>query len=92
MILPLSDAERNQLWILQEQRRDEAGYVKVTVLLLLDKGRTVARIAEALGLDDGLDATPNSIRSKGWTGTWPPTSPATGVYSLVLNWPTCTRK
>lgn len=91
MILPLSDAEQNQLWTLQKQRRDEAGYVKVTVLLL-DKGRTVARIAEALGLDDGPDATPNSIRSKGWTGTWPPTSTATGVYSLVLNWPTCTRK
>ncbi|OGX82146.1 hypothetical protein BEN47_18780 [Hymenobacter lapidarius] len=38
---------------MQKQRRDEAGYVKVTVLLLLDKGRPVASIAEDLGLDEG---------------------------------------
>lgn len=54
MNLTLSEAERNQLRALQKQRRDEAGYVKVTVLLLLAKGWAVATIAEALGLDDGM--------------------------------------
>lgn len=39
---------------LQKQRRDEAGYVKATVLLLLDKGWAGATIAEALGPDDGM--------------------------------------
>ena len=37
---------------LQKQRRDEAGYVKVTVILLLDKGRPLATIADDLGLDE----------------------------------------
>jgi transposase len=37
---------------LQKQRRDEAGYVKVTVLLLLDKRRPLASIADDLGLDE----------------------------------------
>ncbi len=53
MTLTLTEAERSQLRTLQKQRRDEAGYVKVTVLLLLDKGWAVATIAEALGLDEG---------------------------------------
>lgn len=53
MNLTLTESERKQLQVLQKQRRDEAGYVKVTVLLLLDKGWAVATIAEALGLDDG---------------------------------------
>ncbi len=53
MNLTLTEAERAQLRALQKQRRDEAGYVKVTVVLLLDKGRSVASIAEDLGLDDG---------------------------------------
>lgn len=53
MNLTLTESERNQLRVLQKQRRDDAGYVKVTVLLLLDKGRPVASIAEDLGLDDG---------------------------------------
>ncbi len=53
MNLSLTEAERSQLRALQKQRRDAAGYVKVTVVLLLDKGWAVATIAEALGLDDG---------------------------------------
>jgi transposase len=52
MNLTLTEAERAQLRVLQKQRRDEAGYVKVTVVLLLDKGRSAASIAEDLGLDD----------------------------------------
>ncbi|MBO3273253.1 helix-turn-helix domain-containing protein [Hymenobacter defluvii] len=36
---------------LQRQRRDDVGYVKVTVLLLLDKDRSPASVAEDLGLD-----------------------------------------
>ncbi len=50
--MTLSESERAQLRALQKQRRDEAGYVKVTVLLLLDKDRPVASITEDLGLDD----------------------------------------
>ena len=53
MNLTLTESDRQQLQALQKQRRDEAGYVKVTVVLLLDKGWAVATIAEALGLDDG---------------------------------------
>ena len=37
MNLTLTEAERAQLRVLQKQRRDEAGYVKVTVVLLLDR-------------------------------------------------------
>ena len=37
---------------LQKQRRDEAGYVKVTVILLLDKRRPLVSIADDLGLDE----------------------------------------
>ncbi|HEX8350742.1 MAG TPA: hypothetical protein VF598_12335 [Hymenobacter sp.] len=37
---------------MQKQRRDEAGYVKVTVILLLDKRRPLAIIADDLGLDE----------------------------------------
>ena len=37
---------------MQKQRRDEQGYVKVTVVLMLDSGWPVGRVAEALGLDE----------------------------------------
>ena len=53
MNLVLTEPERGQLRAWQKQRRDKAGYVKVTVVLLLDKGWAVATIAETLGLDDG---------------------------------------
>lgn len=53
MDLTLTEVERAGLRALQKERRDEAGYVKVTVVLLLDEGRSVASIAEDLGLDDG---------------------------------------
>jgi len=36
----------------QKQRRDHDGYVKVTVVLLLDKGRSAGSIADDLGLDE----------------------------------------
>ena len=49
----LTDMERTALRQLQKQRRDDEGYVKVTVILLLDKGRSAGSIAEDLGLDDG---------------------------------------
>jgi transposase len=52
MKVVLSEAERTALRALQQQRRDEAGYVKVTVILLLDKGRSVASVADDLGLDE----------------------------------------
>jgi len=51
MPVSLTDAQRQYLRQLQRQRRDEAGYVKVTVRLLLDKGRSPASVADDLGLD-----------------------------------------
>ena len=53
MIVTLTDSDRQHLRQLQKQRRDEQGYVRVTVILLLDKGRSAGSIAEDLGLDDG---------------------------------------
>ena len=38
MKVALTDGERVHLGQLQKQRRDEAGYVKVTVVLMLDAG------------------------------------------------------
>ena len=48
----LTDAERTQLRQWQEQRRDNDGYVKVTVLLMLDAGRSLATVTQDLGLDE----------------------------------------
>lgn len=53
MTVTLTDSDRQHLRALQKQRRDDAGYVKVTVILLLDKGRSAGSIADDLGLDDG---------------------------------------
>lgn len=44
MNVDLTDAERHALRALQKQRRDEAGYV--TVLLMLDAGRGLATVAQ----------------------------------------------
>lgn len=52
MNVELTESERQHLRQLQKQRRDETGYVKVTVLLLLDKHRPPASIADDLGLDE----------------------------------------
>jgi len=52
MFLGLSDNERQLLRQAQRACRNKAGYVPVTVLLLLDRGRAVAAIAEDLGLDE----------------------------------------
>lgn len=52
MNVSLTDSDRHALRQLQKQRRDEAGYVKVTVILLLDKQRPLASVADDLGLDD----------------------------------------
>ena len=53
MNVSLTEAEREQLRQLQKQRRDDEGYVKVTVMLMLDAGRAAATVAQDLGLDDG---------------------------------------
>ena len=53
MKVVLTEAERIALRQWQKQRRAEAGYGKVTVLLLLDKGRPAGSVAEELGLDAG---------------------------------------
>lgn len=53
MKVKLTETERAALRQLQKQRRDEAGYVKVTVVLMLDAGWGAGQVAQALGLDDG---------------------------------------
>ena len=52
MVVSLPDAERQLLRQAQRACRGKAGYVPVTVLLMLDRGRAVAAVAEDLGLDE----------------------------------------
>ena len=52
MNVNLTDSERSQLRQWQKQRHDNEGYVKVTVLLMLDAGRPLATVAQDLGLDE----------------------------------------
>lgn len=52
MNVSLPPAERTQLRQWQKQRRDNDGYVKVTVVLMLDAGRPATTVAETLGLDE----------------------------------------
>ena len=52
MSVTLSDTERQLLRQAQRACRGGAGYVPVTVLLMLDHGRAVAAIAADLGLDE----------------------------------------
>jgi len=52
MTVTLTNSERKHLRQLQKQRRNEDGYVKVTVILLLDKRRPLASVADDLGLDE----------------------------------------
>ncbi|WP_206780455.1 hypothetical protein [Hymenobacter amundsenii] len=47
----MTDDQRQHLRQLQKQSRDDVSYVKVTVLLLLDRGRSQVIVAEDLGLD-----------------------------------------
>ena len=48
----LPDTERQLLQQARRACRGKAGYVPMTALLLLDRGRAVAAIAEDLGLDE----------------------------------------
>jgi len=52
MNVRLTDSERAELRRWQKQRRDNDGYVKVTVLLMLDAGRPLATVVQDLGLDE----------------------------------------
>ena len=52
MDVSLPEAERQLLWQAQRTCWGKAGYVSVTVPLMLDYGRAVAAIAEDLGLDE----------------------------------------
>ena len=90
MNVELTVPERQQLRQLQKQRRDEAGYVKVTVILLLDKGRPLATIADDLGLDEAT--VYRYVRAFGTLGvdhSWLTSSRATGVCSPAPSWRTC---
>lgn len=51
MLLTLTAPELAAFRALQRQHRDGPGYVKVTVILLLAKGRSVPQVADDLGLD-----------------------------------------
>ena len=53
MVVTLADLERQLLRLGQRACRGKAGYVPVTVLLVLDKGRPVPSIADDPGLDRG---------------------------------------
>jgi transposase len=53
MNIVLTEVEREQLRQVQKQRRDDEGYVKGTVVLLLDAGWGAASVASALGVDEG---------------------------------------
>jgi len=65
----LSDSERQLLRQAQGACRGQAGYVPVTVLLMLDRGRAVAAIAEDLGLDEAtVYRYAQTYRSKGLAG------------------------
>ena len=69
MFLGLSDNERQLLRQAQRACRNKAGYVPVTVLLLLDRGRAVAAIAEDLGLDEAtVYRYAQTYREKGLAG------------------------
>jgi transposase len=52
MKVTLSDTDRVLLRQAQRASRGQAGYVPVTVLLMLDHGRSAAGIAQDLGLDE----------------------------------------
>ncbi len=54
MVVSLSASERQLLRQAQGTCRGKAGYVPLTGLLLLDRGRTVAAIAEDLGLAEAM--------------------------------------
>lgn len=47
----LTTSQRDRLSLLQRKVVDKSKYVRVTVLLLLDKGRSVTAIADDLGID-----------------------------------------
>ena len=52
MVVSLPDAKQQLLRQAQRACRGKAGYLPMTVLLLLDRGRAVAALAEDLGLDE----------------------------------------
>lgn len=53
MKLQLTDTERETLRTVQRKGRDKKGYVRATVLLMLDRGMTRETVADCLGIDVG---------------------------------------
>lgn len=69
MDVTLPGSERQLLRQAQRACRGKAGYVPVTVLLMLDRGRAVAAIAEDLGLDEAtVYRYAQTYRLKGLSG------------------------
>jgi len=78
MEVSLTDVERRELRTLQKQRRDD-GYVKVTVILLVDKGRLLPNIGDDLGLDETTVYRYVRAFTDLGLSTWPTSAPATGA-------------
>jgi transposase len=51
-MIHLNDKTRRQLRFIQKSNKDKRIYIKVTVILMLDKGYSATEIAETLGIDD----------------------------------------
>ncbi len=69
MVVGLTDSERQLLRQAQRACRNKAGYVPVTVVVPLDRGRSVVAIAEDLGLDQAtVYRYAQAYREKGLAG------------------------
>ena len=86
MQVALTVPEHWALRALQKQRRDEDGYVKVTLMLMLDSGWPVGSVAEALGLDEAtLYRYVRAFTDLGLEKYLRTSAPATGACSAVPN-------
>ena len=52
MVINLTDTQRTELQLFQRNVVKRSEYVKVTTILMLDKGLSIAEISEYLGIDD----------------------------------------
>ena len=94
MELTLPDSERVLLQQAQRACRGQAGYVPVTVLLMLDQGHAAATVAQALGMDaSSVYRYAQTYQLHGLAGylraTCGPSSRATGACSPAPNSPAC---
>jgi transposase len=68
MVIHLTDIDRQELQVFQRNVEKRSEYVKVTTILMLDKGLSIAEISEYLGIDDStVYRYINSYQSDGLT-------------------------